>query len=87
MTGTIVHLVRHGEVENPAGVLYGRMPGYVLSELGKRQALVVAEHLAGNDITHVVASPLERAQQTAAPITDSHRLTLETDRLLSGKIH
>jgi broad specificity phosphatase PhoE len=78
-TTTTVHLVRHGEVENPTGVLYGRMPGFVLSELGKRQALVVAEHLAGNDITHVVASPLERAQQTAAPITDSHRLTLETD--------
>jgi broad specificity phosphatase PhoE len=78
-TTTTVHLVRHGEVENPSGVLYGRMPGFVLSELGKRQALVVAEHLAGNDITHVVASPLERAQQTAAPITDSHRLTLETD--------
>jgi len=78
-TTTTVHLVRHGEVENPTGVLYGRMPGFVLSELGKRQALVVAEHLAGNDITHVVASPLERAQQTAAPITDSHRLTLDTD--------
>ncbi|HEY7593103.1 MAG TPA: histidine phosphatase family protein [Actinophytocola sp.] len=82
MTRTIVHLVRHGEVENPTGVLYGRMPGFVLSELGKRQALIVAEHLAGNDLTHVVASPLERAQQTAAPITDSHRLTLETDERL-----
>lgn len=82
ITRTTVHLVRHGEVENPTGVLYGRMPGFVLSELGKRQALVVAEHLAGNDITHVVASPLERAQQTAAPITDSHRLTLDTDERL-----
>jgi broad specificity phosphatase PhoE len=82
VTRTIVHLVRHGEVENPTGVLYGRMPGFVLSELGKRQALIVAEHLAGNDLTHVVASPLERAQQTAAPITDSHRLTLETDERL-----
>ena len=79
---TTVHLVRHGEVENPGGVLYGRMPGFALSELGKRQALVVAEHLAGNDVTHVVASPLERAQQTAAPITDSHRLVLDTDEQL-----
>ncbi|MGH3760986.1 histidine phosphatase family protein [Actinophytocola sp.] len=82
MTRTAVHLVRHGEVENPAGVLYGRMPGFVLSELGKRQALIVAEHLAANDIAHVVASPLERAQQTAAPITDSHRLTMDTDEQL-----
>ncbi len=82
ITRTTVHLVRHGEVENPTGVLYGRMPGFVLSELGRRQALIVAEHLAGHDVTHVVASPLERAQQTAAPITDSHRLTLDTDEQL-----
>jgi len=82
VTRTTVHLVRHGEVRNPDGVLYGRMPGFGLSELGKRQALVVAEHLAGNDVRHVVASPLDRAQQTAAPITDSHRLSLDTDEQL-----
>jgi broad specificity phosphatase PhoE len=81
-TRTTVHLVRHGEVANPDGVLYGRLPGFELSELGKRQALVVAEHLAGNDIAHAVASPLERAQRTAAPIADSHRLTLDTDEQL-----
>ncbi|MCT2585656.1 histidine phosphatase family protein [Actinophytocola gossypii] len=72
-------MVRHGEVENPTGILYGRLPGFGLSELGRRQALIVAEHLSGNDVAHVVASPLERAQQTAGPITDSHRLTLATD--------
>jgi broad specificity phosphatase PhoE len=79
---TTVHLVRHGEVENPTGILYGRLPGFGLSELGKRQALIVAEHLAGNDIGHVVASPLERAQQTAGPISASHQLTLDTDEQL-----
>jgi broad specificity phosphatase PhoE len=79
VTRTIVHLLRHGEVHNPAGVLYGRMPGYRLSELGKRQALTVAEFLAERDITHVVASPLQRAQETASPIADSHRLELATD--------
>ena len=31
---TVVHLVRHGEVDNPAGVLYGRLPGFHLSEDG-----------------------------------------------------
>jgi broad specificity phosphatase PhoE len=77
-----VHLVRHGEVENPTGILYGRLPGFGLSELGRRQALTVAEHLGGNDISHVVASPLERAQQTAGPITDSHQLALDTDEQL-----
>jgi broad specificity phosphatase PhoE len=76
---TVVHLMRHGEVHNPDDVLYGRRPGFHLSELGLRMADRVAEHLAGRDITHVVASPLERAQETAAPIAKTHGLTLDTD--------
>ncbi|MFG3475303.1 histidine phosphatase family protein [Streptomyces sp. NPDC047980] len=79
---TVVHLIRHGEVDNPDGVLYGRRPGYHLSELGRRMADRVAEHLADRDVTHVVASPLERAQETAAPIAESHGLTLDTDERL-----
>ncbi|MDT0343421.1 histidine phosphatase family protein [Streptomyces litchfieldiae] len=76
---TIVHVMRHGEVANTAGILYGRLPGFHLSELGRRMAERVAEHLAGRDITHVVASPLERAQETAAPIGESHGLEVATD--------
>ncbi|TVT48826.1 histidine phosphatase family protein [Amycolatopsis rhizosphaerae] len=76
---TIVHLLRHGEVHNPDGILYGRLPGFRLSERGRRQALTVAEAVAGHDITHVVASPLERAQETAAPIAGAHRLDVHTD--------
>jgi broad specificity phosphatase PhoE len=82
MTTTVVHLVRHGEVFNPDGVLYGRLPGFKLSERGQQQALVVAEHLRANDVVHVVASPLDRAQQTASPIADSHRIDLDTDERL-----
>lgn len=76
---TVVHLVRHGEVHNPQAVLYGRLEGYHLSELGREMAQVVADHLAFNDITHVVASPLERAQETAAPIAMAHGLQVTTD--------
>jgi broad specificity phosphatase PhoE len=76
---TTVHLVRHGEVHNPEGVLYGRLPGYRLSERGEQQAATVAEALAHEDITVVMASPLERAQQTAAPIATSHDLELLTE--------
>ncbi|MFH8594236.1 histidine phosphatase family protein [Streptomyces rimosus] len=79
---TVVHLMRHGEVHNPEGVLYGRRPGYHLSELGRRMADRVAEHLAGRDVTHVVASPLERAQETATPIAKAHGLGLATDERL-----
>ena len=64
---TVVHLLRHGEVHNPMGVLYGRLPGYQLSDLGHAMAQRIAEYVKGEDITHLVSSPLERAQQTAAP--------------------
>lgn len=79
---TVVHLLRHGEVHNPDGILYGRLPGFGLSERGQRQALVVAEALAGHDIAAVVASPLERALQTAAPIAAAHRLDVRVDERL-----
>ncbi|MGW0043775.1 histidine phosphatase family protein [Rhodococcus sp. NPDC003348] len=76
---TIVHVLRHGEVHNPKGILYGRLPGYRLSVAGQAQARTVASVLSGHDITHVVASPLQRAQETATPIADAHGLTLATD--------
>ncbi|NYV73337.1 histidine phosphatase family protein [Streptomyces sp. UH6] len=79
---TVVHLMRHGEVENPTGLLYGRLPGYHLSELGRKMADRVAEHLAPRDITYVCASPLERAQETATPIAKAHDLRLDTDERL-----
>jgi broad specificity phosphatase PhoE len=79
---TVVHVMRHGEVHNPDGILYGRAPGFHLSELGRKMADRVAEHLADRDITHVVASPLERAQETAAPIAAAHGLEVATDARL-----
>lgn len=76
---TVVHVMRHGEVDNPDGVLYGRRPGYHLSPLGRQMADRVAEHLSGRDITHVVASSLERAQETATPIAKTFGLEVGTD--------
>lgn len=76
---TVVHLMRHGEVHNPEHLLYGRLPGYHLSELGQDMAELVAKHLADHDITLVVASSLERAQETARPIADEHGLPVTTD--------
>ncbi len=65
---TIVHLMRHGEVHNPGGVLYGRLPEFNLSDLGHQMAARAADHLSKNEIKYIVASPLERAQQTAQPL-------------------
>ena len=76
---TIVHVVRHGEVHNPEGVLYGRLPDFHLSELGRRMAERVAERVVDRDIVQVVASPLERAQETAAPIGKALGVPVGTD--------
>jgi broad specificity phosphatase PhoE len=76
---TIVHLMRHGEVFNPTGVLYGRLPEFRLSELGEQMAIAAAEGLAGRDVTYLVASPLERAQQTAQPTAEEFELPIVTD--------
>ena len=64
---TTVHVMRHGEVYNPDGILYGRLPGFRLSPLGEQMAKLSAEYLAGRDITHLFTSPMERAQQTMEP--------------------
>src|SRR6185312_12529386 len=81
---TVVHLLRHGEVHNPTGVLYGRLPDYHLSELGRQMAQTVANHLKadGRDIVHLVASPLERAQETAEPVAEAFDLPVHTDERL-----
>jgi broad specificity phosphatase PhoE len=76
---TIVHVMRHGEVHNPDKILYGRLPDFHLSERGRAQAAAVADWLADRDVVYVVASPLERAQETAAPIAAAHGLPVDTD--------
>jgi broad specificity phosphatase PhoE len=67
-----LHLVRHGEVHNPAGVLYGRLPGYALSVDGRRMARDAAEavHADARPLSALVCSPLQRARESAAPFTE-----------------
>jgi broad specificity phosphatase PhoE len=76
---TVVHLLRHGEVSNPTGILYGRRSGYHLSALGQEMAQRVADSIADRDITHLVSSPLERAVETAAPLARARGLEVVTD--------
>jgi broad specificity phosphatase PhoE len=78
-TQTVVHLVRHGEVFNPAGLLYGRLPDYHLSDLGREMALAAAADLRDRDITHLRCSPLERAQETMSPLAGELGLPVTTD--------
>ncbi|WP_353116243.1 histidine phosphatase family protein [Microbacterium sp.] len=69
MPASRLHLVRHGEVDNPAHILYGRLPGYHLSEAGRAMAQSAADHVAslGRPVTALRCSPLERTQESAAP--------------------
>ncbi|MEV7229030.1 MULTISPECIES: histidine phosphatase family protein [Polymorphospora] len=82
MAETVVHVLRHGEVYNPEKILYGRLPGYRLSELGTQMAKAAAQALADRDISYVVASPLERAQDTAEPIAAQFGLQVAVDERL-----
>ena len=79
---TTVHLLRHGEVHNPGKVLYGRLPGFRLSTDGEAMAEKAAAWFLGKDVTHLVSSPLERAQQTAAPIAGALSLPVGIDERL-----
>ncbi len=76
---TIVHLLRHGEVYNPEGVLYGRRDGFHLSDLGVRMAERVAEVLQDRDIVHMRCSPLERTRETGAPLAAARGLEILAD--------
>ncbi len=76
---TVVHLLRHGEVDNPNKILYGRLPGYVLSPLGHAMAERARDYFADRDVARVVASPMERAQQTAAPLAQALGLEVAVD--------
>jgi broad specificity phosphatase PhoE len=79
---TIVHLLRHGEVFNPDGVLYGRLPGFRLSVLGVRQAEAAADWLARRDLAYLACSPLQRARETAAPLAAATGLQIALDERL-----
>ena len=88
MTTTVVHLLRHGEVANPHHVLYGRLPGFHLSEEGQIQAKAAARHLAGHDVTALFSSPLERALETAGALSEQFALPVtKDDRLIEAANH
>jgi broad specificity phosphatase PhoE len=68
---TQVPLMRHAEVENPNRVIYGHLPGFPLSALGRAQAAAVGQSLRDRGIKRIVHSPLERARETAE-IVNAH---------------
>jgi broad specificity phosphatase PhoE len=84
--GQRVHVIRHGEVENPKKILYGRQPGWSLSERGKAMAEGLGEWSKSIEIGALHVSPLQRAQETATPISVINGIPITTDeRLIEAK--
>jgi broad specificity phosphatase PhoE len=85
---TVVHLLRHGEVENPDHIVYGRLPGYHLSANGRLMAEAAADYFAERPVVALFSSPLERAQETARPVAERLSLPVVTDdRLIESWNH
>lgn len=82
MPADLIHLVRHGEVFNPNHVLYGRIPGFGLSELGHKMAKESADSMADHPVTRLYASPLQRTQESAAPWSAGFGMPITTDERL-----
>ncbi|CAN5530638.1 histidine phosphatase family protein [soil metagenome] len=79
MPADLIHLVRHGEVHNPEGVLYGRIEGFHLSKRGHAMAELAAASMVGRPINALYASPLQRTQESAAPWVSHFGLDIATD--------
>ena len=79
---TSVHVIRHGEVENPKKILYGRQPGWRLSQRGQEMAEVLGQWSQAIDLGALHVSPLQRAQETSAPIAKAHNIDITTDERL-----
>ncbi|MSV65740.1 MAG: histidine phosphatase family protein [Actinobacteria bacterium] len=79
---TTVHVARHGEVENPQKILYGRQPGWRLSARGQEMAKTLGEWSKSINLGALHVSPLQRAQETAAPIAAAHGIEITTDERL-----
>lgn len=76
---TTLYLIRHGEVYNPEGIIYGRLPGFGLSERGRTQIAAAAEALHAAPPTVLYASPMQRAQESAAIVAQRWPLPIHTD--------
>jgi probable phosphomutase (TIGR03848 family) len=81
---TTLILLRHGRSSaNTSGVLAGRTPGVRLDDTGTGQAWALAQRLKIVPLAAVVSSPMERCQQTLAPVLAGRELKMEVDDDLS----
>lgn len=78
---TVVLFVRHGQTPTTGKKLPGRAPGLHLAEKGVGQAERAGERIAAlGKVAAVYASPMERTQETAAPIAKACKLRVRTHK-------
>ncbi|MEM9952617.1 MAG: histidine phosphatase family protein [Chloroflexota bacterium] len=79
-----LYIIRHGEVHNPDHILYGQMPNFYLSEVGRQQAQAAGKALADKSLVAIYCSPMERTQETSKIIAAelSQSLTPQIDQRL-----
>ncbi|MFT6973953.1 MAG: broad specificity phosphatase PhoE [Pontimonas sp.] len=85
MPAEFLHFVRHGEVHNPDRILYGRLDGFGLSERGTQMAGRAGSALATRPIRRIISSPLQRAVESATPLSELTEVSIDVDeRLIEG---
>lgn len=79
-----IYILRHGESEaNYPADIYGM--DKKLTEKGREQAKSAAKNLKKIDFDVIFASPLVRAQETAAIIAEEHKLEVLTKKALKER--
>lgn len=80
-----IYFVRHGESEDNAGTYLVQGPETPLTKLGHEQARFIAERASKLEFDVVIASPMQRAQQTAGHIVERTGKPLVTEALISER--
>jgi len=71
-------LLRHAAHDHPADMLCGTRPGVALSAAGRRQAACLARRFPPGSLDGLLASPVQRCQETAAAVGAACGLQPET---------
>jgi broad specificity phosphatase PhoE len=80
--------MRHAEsISNAKGIFQGQSVDLGLSELGKKQAIALADKLSTQNVDTIIASPLRRTIETANPLAESLDEQITKDNLIIETNH
>ena len=79
MACTIFHLIRHGEHDVIGHAVAGGTEGISLNARGRAQAEAIAAALVHRPLAAIIAAPLERTQETAAPLASRRGIPVRVE--------